>query len=92
MKKDGALEARPAVAYREGVTPARDAPTRRRHISMKEYHELFTAPPAKRRQDGPPRSLTPTTGDDARMDDDQEEDPKEREYEPSTPPLESENL
>ena len=50
-------------------------------MSVKEYRELFTDPPTKRRQDGTSHCLTPLTRDDARTDDDQEEDPKEREYE-----------
>jgi hypothetical protein len=81
IKKDGAPEGRPAVAYQGGVPPARDAPTRRRRMSVKEYRELFTDPQAKRRRDGPPRSPTPLTGNDARSNDEHEEDPEERDYE-----------
>ena len=47
IKKDGAPEGRPAIAYRGGVPLARDAPTRRRRMSAKEYRELFTDPPTK---------------------------------------------
>ena len=50
-------------------------------MSAKEYRELFTDPPTKRHRDGPPRSPTPSTGNDARSDDEQEEDPEERDYE-----------
>lgn len=81
IKKDGAPEGQPVVAYRGGIPPARDTPTRRHRMSAKEYRELFTAPLTKRRRDGPPRSPTPLTEDNARTDDDQEEDREEREYE-----------
>lgn len=81
IKKYGSLEGRPAIAFRGGVPPARYTPSHHHRMSVKEYLVLFTNPPEKHHCCGPPRSPTPSIRDDALMDDDQEEDPKEHEYE-----------
>ncbi|KAE8817788.1 hypothetical protein D1007_04558 [Hordeum vulgare] len=78
IKKDGAPEGRPAIAYRGGVPPATEAPTWHRCVSMKEYRGLFTIPPVKHRRDEPLSPPTPLMGDDTHTCDDQEEDLEER--------------
>lgn len=58
INKDGAPKGRPTIAYRGGVPPSRHAPTCRHCMSAMEYRAIFTDPPVKHRQDGPPRPPT----------------------------------
>ena len=68
IKKDGAPKGRPTIAYRGGLPLARDAPTCRRRMGAKENQVLFADPSMKHHRDGPPFPLTPSIGDEVRMD------------------------